>query len=288
EIARSLIPRRNFKQPPAPMIVRQLRICDPEEGVVADCSSAEELEQFLAAAENIFNDDEDALEENFSPSEPADPPDRPGSVIPFPVAQKPDSRPVREFLSTLTAQAKAATRHTVEKGKHPGLLQISLVHPTDEKISGIYRYELDDPELVESMTSDALNASKSGHNVYIEGRTVRRGLGPKQRGGLEDTGAVFALVVDSDGDKGLAWSPTVPVSLAVETSPGNTHFWFFLEIALDPAPVQKLGARLRAATNADDDTGNVCQPYRVAGTTNYPGEKKRARGRVVTGTHTLS
>src|SRR5262249_27743684 len=124
--------------------------------------------------------------------------------------------------------------------------------------------------------------------VYIEGRTVRRGLGPKQRGGLEDTVAVFALVVDSDSDKGLAWSPTVPVSLAVETSPGNTHFWFFLEIPLDPAPVQKLGARLRAATNADDDTGNVCQPYRVAGTTNYPGEKKRARGRVVTGTHTLS
>jgi len=85
--------------------------------------------------------------------------DRSGSVIPFPTAQKrgdtqtsfttPDSRQVREFFSTLAAQAKAATKHIVEEGRHPGLLQMILVHPTDEKISGIYRYELDDPELVE-------------------------------------------------------------------------------------------------------------------------------------------
>jgi len=132
-----------------------------------------------------------------------------------------------------------------------------------------------------------MSASENGHNVYVEGRTVRRGLGAKERSGLNDTVAVFALVVDSDNDKGKAWSPTVPVSLTVETSPGNKHFWLFLETALDPATAQKLGARLRAATNADDDTGNVCQPYRVAGTTNYPGKKKLERGRVVTGTRML-
>src|SRR5215831_5322076 len=33
EIAQSLIPPRKINQPPAPMIVRRLRICDPEEGV---------------------------------------------------------------------------------------------------------------------------------------------------------------------------------------------------------------------------------------------------------------
>src|SRR5262249_16045131 len=79
--------------------------------------------------------------------------------------------------------------------------------------------------------------------------------------------------------------PTVPISLTVETSPGNKHFWLFLGTALEPAPAQKLGARLRAATNADDDTGNVCQPYRAAGTVNSPGKKKLDRGRVITPTN---
>src|SRR5262249_36539964 len=139
------------------------------------------------------------------------------------------------------------------------VLQIILIHPLAENVGTIYRYALDDPDLVERTTREAVSASQSGHNVYIEGRTVRRGLGPKERGGLEDTIAVFALVVDSDADKSKAWSPTVPVSLTVEPSPGNKHFWLFLETALDPAPAQKLGARLRAATNAGDDTGNACQ-----------------------------
>jgi len=199
----------------------------------------------------------------------------------------PNSREVRESITTLVAQAKAATKHIVEEEKHPGLLQMVLVHPADEKVSGIYRYDLGDPNLIEELIKDAVNASKSGHNVYIEGRTVRRGLASKQRGGLADTVAVFALVVDSDADKGKAWTPTVPTSLAVETSPGNTHFWFFLENAVDADTGKALGDWLRTATNADADTGNVCQPYRVAGTVNYPGKKKLERGRVITPTHSL-
>jgi hypothetical protein len=39
------------------------------------------------------------------------------------------------------------------------------------------------------------------------------------RGELEDTVGVFALVVDSDADKGLGWTPTIVPSLTVETSP---------------------------------------------------------------------
>src|SRR5262249_54355178 len=132
-----------------------------------------------------------------------------------------------------------------------------------------------------------MSASAAGHNIYIEGRTVRAGLTGKKRGELADTIAVFAIVVDSDNDKGKAWTPTVPTSLAVETSPGNAHYWLFFEQALDAATGQALGERLRTATNADADTGNVCQPYRVAGTVNYPNEKKVARGRIVTWTRTL-
>jgi len=199
------------------------------------------------------------------------------------ILAKPDSREVREFITTLAAQAKAATKDLSDSG----VWQMILVHPSTEGVGAIYRYALDDPKLIERMTSDAVAASESGHNVYIEGRTVRRGLGGKQRGGLNDTVAVFALVVDSDADKNKAWSPTVPTSLAVETSPGNTHFWLFLENAVDADTGKALGDRLRAATNADSDTGNVCQPYRVAGTSNYPNKTKLERGRVITPTRSL-
>jgi hypothetical protein len=198
------------------------------------------------------------------------------------ILAKPNKREVREFFETTVAQVRAATRHLSD----PGVWQMILVHPSTEGVATIYRYALDDPDLVERMTHEAVSAAET-HNVYVEARTVRRGLGAKQRGGLNDTVAVWALVTDSDNDKGAGWSPTVPVSLAVETSPGNAHDWFFFERAVDTATGQALGERLRAATNADSDTGNVCQPYRVPGTPNYPGKKKLERGRIVTWTRSL-
>src|SRR5262249_46041751 len=56
--------------------------------------------------------------------------------------------------------------------------------------------------------------------------------------------------------------------------------WLFFERALDPETAQKLGERLRAATKTDKPTGNITQPYRIAGTVNYPNDKKKNRGRV--------
>src|SRR5262249_3559826 len=133
-----------------------------------------------------------------------------------------DAREVREFVETYVAQARAATAEI----KQPSILNMVLVNPADNDVTSIYRYALEDPSLAERMTSDAVNASRAGHNVYVEGRTVRQGFTGKERGKLEDTVALFALVVDSDADKGIGWQPTVPVSLAVETSPGNAHYWF--------------------------------------------------------------
>jgi len=195
---------------------------------------------------------------------------------------KPDRSEVRKFLKIIIEQARTATKHL----KDPGLLQISLLHPSSEEMVP-YRYALDDPKLIERMTDEAIAASEAGHNVYIEGRTVRRGLSGKQRGELKDSVAVFALVVDSDADKNEAWTPTAPVSLSVESSPGNAHSWFFFERALDSERGRELGERLRAATKTDKPTGNVTQPYRIAGTVNYPNDKKRARGRVSCWTHIL-
>ena len=182
-----------------------------------------------------------------------------------------DTREVRDFVSTYVAQARAATADI----KQPGILNMVLVNPADDDVTSIYRFAIDDPNLVENMIADAINASEAGHNVYVEGRTVRPGLNGKQRGDLNDTVAVFALTVDSDSDKGAAWTPIVPISLAVETSPNNAHYWFFFDKALAPATAKALGDRLRAATKADSDTGNICQPYRLAGTVNYPNKKRR-------------
>jgi DNA-binding transcriptional ArsR family regulator len=100
------------------------------------------------------------------------------------------------------------------------------------------------------------------------------------RGRLEDTRAVFAIITDSDADKGMGWTPTVPPSLTVETSPANFQYWFFLREAVSAEVGKAFGERIRAATKTDHDTGNVVQPYRIAGTVNYPNAKKLARGRV--------
>jgi AAA domain len=179
---------------------------------------------------------------------------------------------VREFLQIISDQAKAATAGL----GRPGVLQMSRLHPASEQLVPS-RYMIGD---VEHMVEAAISDSEAGHNVYIEGRTVREDLRGNGRGKIEDTRAVFAIVIDSDADKDMGWHPSVPPSLTVATSPGNFQYWFFLREAVSAEVGQALGERIRAATKTDHDTGNVVQPYRVAGTVNYPNAKKIERGRV--------
>jgi hypothetical protein len=183
---------------------------------------------------------------------------------------------IREFVNIVVAQAKAATAGM----KHPGFLQLLHVHPARDNDAAPARFRIDD---VEGIVSNAIAAAESGQNVYIEARTIRHdaNLKGKQRGELRDTGAVFALVVDSDGDTGRAWTPpaNAPPSLITQTSPGNRHFWYFVKSAINAAVAKKLGERMRKATGSDHDTGNPVQPYRLAGTPNYPNKTKQARGR---------
>ena len=194
---------------------------------------------------------------------------------------KPGTNTVREFMHIIVAQAKAAL-NGIEK---PGLLQMSRLHPIDEKLVP-NRYTIDD---VERMIGDACSPiSRAGHNVYLEGRTIRADAARgNARGTLADTAAVFALVVDFDADKGMGWTSTVQVSMTVETSPGNFQFWFFLREAVNAETGRKLGERIRYTVNSDHNTGNPVQPYRVAGTVNYPGPKKIERGRVTVPTQLI-
>lgn len=196
----------------------------------------------------------------------------------------PETNPaeVRRFLETFTTLVKAAT----EGMTNPGLLQIGQVHPLDENSYVPTRYKLGD---VERMIKDAIAFSDAGHNVYIESRTVRTGLRVKQRGKIEDTVAVFALVADDDGDKDEA-TEALPIepTLLVESSPGNTHPWFFLTKAVPAQEGVAFGKALKAALGGDFDTGTLTQPFRVSGTINYPTQSKLERGRVAVPTKLLA
>jgi hypothetical protein len=196
----------------------------------------------------------------------------------------PDECAVRGFLDAFVALAISSL------GGHapPGVLQICQKHPNDNDVVPA-RYQLGDAHLVDRMTHDAVGASDAGLNVYVEGRLVRAGLRGKRRGEMIDTSCVFALVVDSDADKDMAWTPPAGVrpTLSVETSPQNAQYWFFFERALSATRAQRLGEGLRHTTGGDSDTGNVCQPYRIPGTANFPNRVKVARGRVITPTFFL-
>jgi hypothetical protein len=140
---------------------------------------------------------------------------------------------------------------------------------------------------VANMAEAALADARAGRNVYVETRTVRPGR-PTERGKLEATTAVFALVIDCDADKGRGGHVNGDASAIVETSPGNSHRWLFLERALGAAEAQALGIMIRKASGADHCTGVITQPYRVAGTVNYPDSKKIARGRITVPTRLVS
>jgi hypothetical protein len=193
----------------------------------------------------------------------------------------PDERSVRSFLEAFVALAIAS----VDGHPPPGVLQMTRKYPNDDDLVPT-RYRLDGADLVDRMTRDALVDSEAGHNVYVEGRLVNSGLRGKKRGELADTSCVFALVVDSDADKHMAWIPPAGVrpTLVVETSPNNHQFWFTFKRALSPKRAQRLGEGLRHATGGDSDTGNPCQPYRLGGTVNYVNKIKVARGRIITPT----
>jgi hypothetical protein len=182
-----------------------------------------------------------------------------------------DEATVRRFIEIISAHARQA----INGAGPPGVLQLSRLNPIDESIVPS-RFTLDD---IENMVKTAVGDALAGHNAYIEARTVRADLRGSQRGGLEDTAWVFGLVIDGDADKGKGGNITVRPSLVIETSPGNFHYWYLFTRAIPAGQVRVIGDAIRASSGADKDTGVVTQPYRIAGTPNFPTAEKQARGR---------
>jgi putative DNA primase/helicase len=188
---------------------------------------------------------------------------------------------IRRFLTIISDQAKRA----IGNNPQPGSLSLSRLHPGGGPLVAT-KFEVGQ---IESMVELAVADSDSGHNSYIEGRTVLR-AGRGKRGTDDETGYVIAMVLDSDADKGEAGNVPEGATLIVESSAGtgNKQYWFFLSegaTAADAAPIGKL---IRDSVGADKGaTGKISQPFRIAGTLNYPDAKKQKRGRVVTGTKIL-
>jgi hypothetical protein len=190
-----------------------------------------------------------------------------------------DRDQIHQFLSFLHARAAAALDGTREKG----VIQLCTFAPDNGRMV-TQAFAFGD---VDHMVEVAVIAAGCGSNVYVETRTVRAGR-PTERGKSNATLGVFALVIDNDDDMGRGSRVKVEATCTVETSPGNSHAWLFLDRALAPGEAKSIGETIRKATGADHCTGNTVQPYRVAGTPNFPDDKKRARGRVVVPTRLVS
>ena len=176
----------------------------------------------------------------------------------------------------------AAAARALDGVPDPGVLQLVTIDPSDKAIDAT-RFTIG---AVDAMVSAAAAAARKGINVYVEGRTLDPGA--SGRGDTVATRYVFALVDDADHDKGKGGHLALEPSLAVETSPGNRHAWLFLDKGMRAWTAEPLGRAMRAATGSDSATAKLTQPYRVAGTPNFPDAGKRARGRVVTPTRILS
>jgi hypothetical protein len=183
-----------------------------------------------------------------------------------------DEAAVRRFVILLHVRAAAAFYGAHEQG----VLQLCRMHPDDKRIRSS-SFMIGD---VDNMVAAAIMDAREGFNIYCELRTVRPGR-PTERGKINATCGVFAFGIDRDGDTNKAGCAlNGDASVTVETSPGNTQDWLFLDHALSAGEAVPIGAAIRAATGADSCTGVITQPLRVPGTPNYPNAKKRARGRV--------
>jgi hypothetical protein len=182
-----------------------------------------------------------------------------------------DESTVREFIEIINGHAAALARNV----GRPGVLQLTRLNSHDEKMVPT-RFRIDD---VEAMVRAAISDGEALFNVYIEARTVRADLRGVARGSLNDTELVFGLVIDADHDKARDGAVTVRPSLVVETSRGNFHYWYLFDRPVAAQQAKLIGDAVRACAGADHDTGTVTQPYRVAGTPNFPSKAKQARGR---------
>jgi RepB DNA-primase from phage plasmid len=186
-----------------------------------------------------------------------------------------DRDTVCKFIHLVHSRAAAAIRGCSDA--RPAVLQLCSQLPDEDRFWSS-AYNVGDTE---HMIADALVDAQNGKNIFVEPRLVRPGR-PGERGRADATLAVFAAVGEHDADTGRPFAGSLPPSAVVETSaPANEHLWYFLARAVGVGDATVLGKAMRRRDGGDHCSGSPVQPFRVAGTPNYPSRKKQERGRVV-------
>ena len=138
-----------------------------------------------------------------------------------------------------------------------GVLQLARKHPLVDGMAPT-RFRIGD---VDGMTLQAVADASSGHDVYIEIRSIRSDLKGQLRGTADDAAFHFAIWVDDDGNS----IHDIPYSLAVESSPGRRHLWILFDRPVAPSEANDLSRRLHAYAGVN---GSITDPPRLAGTLN--------------------
>jgi hypothetical protein len=207
---------------------------------------------------------------------------------------KPDETAVREFVSIIvtqfersisTAQKRLveiseAEGRNVDAAEHnAGSMQTCYIDP-DKGGPQSRRFPSYD---VDAIVKSVMLSNGGGFAAYIESRTINEiGLKSGQRGKGKATQWVSAIVMDIDADKGdrIGDGVTLEPSLIVQTSEdGNEQLWYFLDSAVKHDAIDDLRKRMKAIVGGDAGASGRDGLYRVAGTVNYPNEKKKTRGR---------
>jgi hypothetical protein len=189
-----------------------------------------------------------------------------------------DPTALSNFVELIHERCAASLHGINDINAQRGVLHLCTINPDSERIF-TSAYHVGD---ITRMVKDAITDAEAGLNVYTEARLVRPGL-PGERGKLNATLAVFALVCDDDVDTDMPCTANVPASAIVTTSPGNSHRWYFVQPAIIGADEAKeLGKLLRKNGGGGDHCSfNPTQPFRLPGLINIPGKRKVARGRTV-------
>jgi putative DNA primase/helicase len=131
---------------------------------------------------------------------------------------------------------------------------------------------------VEAMTDwIASMASFEWNNVYLTPAVFREDDGSAEA----DIVAVLGLVADFDDADAARWHDRMPVAAdyALETSPGRYQVGLLFDRPVPPQEAKRLAVGLADASGCDGATKRLQQPFRVAGTVNWPTEGKVRRGR---------
>lgn len=118
-------------------------------------------------------------------------------------------------------------------------------------------------------------------NVYMPLTTLKPGMKPTAKGGIDDIETVMGLVADFDDDRALEYEDRLPLppDIVLETSQGRYQCLYLFDGGLPPAEAIPLAQALQRHCGCDHGTADISHVWRVPGCLNWPNRKKVTDGR---------